>query len=289
MNNVDQYFVDTLKNIKENGIWCDNRTGIKTKTIPFSTFTHNMADGFPLLCIKKTPYKVIKVELEGFINGITSKKWFQERGCNIWNEWCNPEKVPYGIDKETQQKMYEEDDLGLIYGSQYRNFHDPEAGIYGAGYDQLKGIVRLLKKDPSSRRMVCSAWNPLAMGYMALMPCHYVFQVQVIDNTLHLNWTQRSTDVPLGQNYNIASYATMLHLLAKEGGFREGILCGQFSNLHYYENQQVGVDEILSRNCDIPLSKIETNNFTSIFDWHYYDTNIIGYESLFKINIPIAI
>lgn len=298
-NSLDYQYCSLLRAIEQDGEWESNRTEFRAKTLPSWTIRHNMKEGFPLLTIKKTPFKSIKVELEGFIKGITSKKWYQERGCTIWNEWCNPKKVPYGHSEESKAAMAAEDDLGLIYGSEWRDFHDPNSHQVnedhldefisrGKGVDQLKNIVNKLKSNPQDRRMICSAWNPLALDQMALPPCHYAFQISVINNKLNLAWVQRSCDVPLGIPFNIASYGLLLHLLAKEGGFEEGQLTGFLTNVHYYENQQDGVNEILSRYSMFMLPKIQTE-FTSIFNWEYSDTKLLGYNSLEKINIPIAV
>lgn len=115
-------YVDIVKDILANGQWKENRTGIKTKTTFCQIFRHNMSDGFPMLTLKRLPYKTMAVELEGFIKGVTSKKWYQERGCKIWNEWANPVKAPYGHDEDSLLRMKEENDLGYIYGYSWRNF-----------------------------------------------------------------------------------------------------------------------------------------------------------------------
>lgn len=298
MNNLDIQYQRLLSEIYLTGIKETNRTGISAYTLPSAIIKHDMADGFPLLTIKRVPFKVMAVELEGFIKGITSKKWYQERGCHIWDEWCNPQKVFYGHDTETRKKMLEEDDLGLIYGSQWRNFHDPNAIYwnlndeienYSKPVDQLKNIVDTLKKNPQDRRMICSAWNPLALNQMALPPCHMMWQVSVIGGKLHLSWTQRSCDVPLGIPFNIASYGLLLHLLAKESGYEEGTLTGFLSNVHYYENQKEGVEEIIGRDSNFDLPTIETSNFTSVFDWKYNDSTLKNYQCLSTIKIPIAV
>lgn len=294
MNDLDYQYKYLLKTIKKEGEWERNRTEFQAKTLPSWMIVHDMKTGFPLLTIKKMPFKSIKVELEGFIKGITSKKWYWERGCSIWQEWCNPKKVPYGHSEETKAAMAAEDDLGLIYGSSWRNFHDPEAyddydrGFVGSNVDQLKNIVDKLKSNPQDRRMICSAWNPLALDQMALPPCHYAFQVSVINNKINLAWVQRSVDVPLGLPFNIASYGLLLHLLAKEGGFEEGRLTGFLTNVHYYGNQQDGVEEIINRDPVLKLPTIETED-GSFWDWNHAKTRLVGYESLSKIDIPIAV
>jgi thymidylate synthase len=134
-------YLNILENILVNGKWKNNRTGIDTKSITGSMFEHDMSTGFPLLTSKFVSLKTVAVELEGFIKGITSKKWFQDRKCHIWDDWCNPQVVPYGNDEATKAKMKAEDDLGLIYGSQWRDFRDPDMHTKGDGIDQLKTIV----------------------------------------------------------------------------------------------------------------------------------------------------
>ncbi len=293
MNNLDKQYKDILSNIVNNGIDSNNRTGINSRTYPSSMITHDMSEGFPLLTIKKVPFKVMVVELEGFIKGITSKKWFQERNCHIWDEWCNPRRVTYSNNSEIQKLMKQEDDLGLIYGSQWRDFHDPNAAQVLKGdcmrTDQLQKIVDTLKTNPYDRRMICSAWNPLALNEMALPPCHVLWQVTVLNNKLNLTWYQRSVDTPLGLPFNIASYGLLLHLLAKIYGFEEGILTGFLNNVHYYQNQQDGVEEILSRNTEYNLPTIETKDCENIFEWDYTKSIIKNYESLPTIKIPIAV
>jgi thymidylate synthase len=297
-NTLDKTYQKILFDIYDNGIWSDNRTGIRSKTIPSAMITHDMSTGFPLLTLKRVPFKTMAVELEGFIKGITSKKWFQDRKCHIWNEWCNPQKVPYGNDAASKEKMAAEDDLGLIYGSQWRDFHVPNAvenyGIEGGfirsrGVDQLKNIVNTLKKNPNDRRMICSAWNPLALDQMALPPCHALWQVSVIADKINLTWFQRSCDFLLGIPFNVASYGLLLHLLAKESGLEEGVLTGFLNNVHLYENQLEGTEVLMGRDGKRNLPKIETEKFTNIFEWEYSDSSIINYEHMGAVSIPIAV
>jgi thymidylate synthase len=299
MNKLDAQYKNILSEIGTVGEWEDNRTGIRAKTIPSAMIRHNMSEGFPLLTIKRVPFRVMAVELEGFIKGINSKKWFQDRDCHIWDQWCNPQKVPYGNDDETKQKMLEEDDLGLIYGSMWRDFHVPnavenygaEGGFYrSGGIDQLKNIIYTLQKNPQDRRMICSAWNPLALNFQALPPCHVLFQVSVINNKLNLTWFQRSCDILLGIPFNIASYGLLLHLFAKFYGFEEGTLTGFLNNVHIYENQLDGFNEIMSRepNFDLPTVSTDTR-YGNLLTWEYRDTTLNDYKCLPTVKMPVAI
>ncbi len=286
-------------------------------------FRHDMAEGFPLTTLRKMPWKSIRVELEGFVRGITSKKWYQDRGCNFWNEWANPvavgralldEKngealaaqlaVPIGGSelkaKELYKKVQEEtDDLGPIYGYQWRYFgsHYGEMPTYevdqydvedyhnangvACGTDQFKSIVEKLKTSPYDRRMVCSAWNPNQEHLMALPPCHYSWSVSVYGNKLNLSWNQRSVDSSHGLPSNIASYALLQLLLCEESGLEPGELVGKLEDCHLYENTLDAVKLMIQRDeKSLPVVKIkrkEDGSF-SIFDWTYKDVELIGYD-----------
>lgn len=298
-----------------------NRTGIDTFAVANQHFSHDMCDGFPLLTTKKMPFKTLCVELEGFIGGITSKKWYQDRGCKIWNEWANPQAVQDVLDSDgfnsrgyipptaadRKQIQLGVDDLGPIYGYQWRRFGiDYEISRGGrppfviddqsiagpiteklkphlAPYDQLATIVDKLRNNPNDRRLVCSAWSPLQLDQMGLPACHTMFVLTHIDGILNLHWTQRSCDLMLGVPFNIASYAILLELLAKEGGLQAGNLSGILCDCHIYENQMEGANEQLQRQ-PLPLPKLNITKFTSIFDWDYRDAELQDYKSLDKID-----
>lgn len=287
-------YLDIVRHILENGVRRENRTGVDTIAVAGVMFEHDMAKGFPLLTTKKVPFRNIKSELEFFIKGITDKKWLQDRKNPIWNEWANPKKAPYGHSEEAKKKMAEERDLGPVYGFQWRHFgakyvsHDTDYA--GQGVDQLKMVVDKLKSKPSDRRMIVSAWNPVAMPEMGLPPCHYAFQVLAMDGKLNLLWNQRSIDTMLGLPFNIASYALLLHLLAKEAGLKEGRLVGFLGDTHIYENHLEGAREQLSRDPGkFKLPRVETKKFSSIFDWSADDTELLEYESYPRIKFDIAV
>lgn len=285
-------YLDIVKNVLENGKMKHNRTGIDTLTIAGAMFQHDMKDGFPLLTTKFVPFRLVSSELEFFIKGITDKKWLQDRNNHIWDEWCSPEKVPYAHDEETKLRMKNERELGQIYGFMWRNFgkqyvsYDQEP--IGDGVDQLKQLVNTLKTNPNDRRMIVSAWNPVGIPKMALPPCHYGFQIVVIEDEINLLWNQRSVDLLLGCPFNAASYGTLLHLLALESGLKPGKLIGFFADVHIYANHIEGAKEQLKREPK-QLPKIVTNNFTDIFSWQYTDSVIEGYEYHPKIKFDIAV
>ncbi len=347
-------YLNICREILEKGVRQKNRTGVDSYVVDATMFRHDMAEGFPLLTTKKVAYKNVRSEVEFFVGGKTDKKWLQDRGNHIWDDWCSPVKVVQrvyddrskeivkavlgdkyiGISKDifdvalllggdfemrkrhgisdddfsrlealsdNRLAMSRERDLGPIYGFQWRHFDARYRGIEGTldgqgniisydgeGLDQLAGVVNTLKGNPTDRRMIVAAWNPKTLQEQALPPCHYGFEVGIIGDRLNLAWNQRSVDVPLGLPFNIASYATILHLLAKETGFKEGMLTGFLFDTHAYENQIEGLEEQISREPkDLP--EIETKKFSSIFDWNFMDTKIIGYDFHPEIKFPIAV
>jgi thymidylate synthase len=259
---MEQY-LKIVSNILSNGVRKGNRTGIDAITIPGAMFEHNMKNGFPLLTTKFVPFRLIASELEFFIKGITDKNWLIERNNHIWDDWCNPDIVPYGNDEATKDKMKSERDLGGLYGWQWRNFgakyvaydQPPE----GVGIDQLANLVKKLKTDPSDRRMIVSAWNPVDIPHMAL-----------------------------GLPFNIASYGLLLHLLAKESGLEEGRLVGFLADTHIYVNHIDGLKQQLERE-PYSLPQIITEGDSNIFDWCYTDSRIDNYTHHSKIAFEIAV
>lgn len=292
-------YLDILKNISEN---CtdirNNRTGIPDVGLGHgATFVHDMQTGFPLITTKQMGLKNIATELEFFLRGITDKKWLQDRKCKIWNEWANPVKVEQVYNLKTAgMKLNENDakkirneimdterDLGPIYGFQWRHFggeylwdtarieHNPCDNFNPAkpGIDQVANAIYKLKNNPNDRRILVSAWNPVDFPSMALPPCHVMHQLIVRDGTLSLIWTQRSCDMFLGIPYNIASYALLLLLYAKEAGLKPGILKGEFHDAHIYTNHLPQVKEQLSRTpYKLPTVEIPDENWRGMLNWH---------------------
>jgi len=250
---------------------------------------HDMERGFPLLTTKKMPFKMIAVELEGFLKGITDKRWYQDNGCSIWDEWCSPSKVPYGTDPETKRRMKEERDLGPFYGFQWRHFGADYGGYdkdySGKGVDQLAKRLSWLKKDINTRRALVSAVNPEYEDEMALFPCHDSFHIKVVDNKVDVTWRQRSVDTFLGLPFNIASYGLLLHLVAKELGQGEGILTGHLDDTHLYINHLDAAREQVKRE-PYALPRIETPDFKSLFEWDHTQTRII--EGTYKFHPKIS-
>lgn len=283
-------YLDLVRKIVElpESYWKGNRTGIRTKALSGYMIEHDMNDGFPLLTTKHVPFKMVAVELEFFIHGYRDKQWLKDRGCHIWDEWCNPEIVPYANDDITKAKMAAENDLGYIYGCQWRNFNGEDRLT---GHDQLFDVLRTLRSNPSDRRMVVSAWNPNQLHQMALPPCHLLWQVVVTGenyDVLNLNWYQRSCDTMLGLPFNIASYALLLKLLAAEVNMKEGKLCGMLGDVHIYENQ-IETAKIQLEREPYPLPQLELPGFTDIFSWTYEQRKIINYKHHSKIEYQLAV
>lgn len=285
-------YLDIVDKILKEWILKENRTWIDTLSVPWIFFEHDMADGYPLLTTKQVPFRLIASELEFFIKWITDKNWLIERNNHIRDEWCSPDKVKYWHDEQTKQKMMEERELWPIYWYQRRNFwweyisRDQES--QNKWVDQLKKVVETLKINPNDRRMIVMARNPQFLHRMALPPCHYGFQVLVSDGKLHLLRNQRSVDTMLWLPFNIASYALLLHLLAKESWLKEGKLIGFLADTHIYTNHIEWAKEQINRT-PLKLPTIKTEKFTSIFDREYTDTIVENYEHQWKIKFDIAV
>ena len=297
-----QAYLDILGDIYKN---CtdvrDNRTGTPDIGIGHgATFVHDMADGFPLITTKKMGLKNIATELEFFIRGITDKKWLTDRKCKIWNEWANPVKVEQTYNMKVamleeggpltpaQKQIVRnsvadyERDLGPIYGFQWRHFGgeyqwDPKRieinpsdnfNPEKPGIDQVANAIDKLKNNPNDRRILVSAWNPVDFPQMALPPCHVMHQLIARNGKLNLIWTQRSCDMFLGIPYNIASYALLLLLSAKEAGMTPGILKGEFHDAHIYTNHLDQVREQLTRKPHpLPTVEIPDENWHGMLNW----------------------
>lgn len=290
-------YLDILQKCLNEGTLSDNRTGIKTIRMPWgATFEHDMKTGFPLITTKKMGLKNISTELEFFIKGYTDKKWLQDRKCHIWDEWasvdswkpiyeskkqeliqnCNFTQETDKIAKETA--INDCRDLGPIYGWQWRHFGgeykwnpDNPGNCFNPakpGIDQVLNAIDTLKNDPNNRRIIVSAWNPVNQPKMALPPCHIMHQVLVHNGKINLIWTQRSCDMFLGIPYNIASYAMLLLLYAKETGYTPGILRGELHDVHIYENHIDQVKKQLSRTpYQLPTVSIPNENWHGMLNW----------------------
>ncbi len=282
-----QTYLKLVEETLNKGVLSTNRTDQRAYTIIGWLFRHDMAEGFPLLTTKQMAFKAIAAELEFFIKGLSDKRWLQERNCHIWDPWCNPQRVAHISDPvERKTAQANESELGPIYGKQWRAFSAPHTNA--PAVDQLQNLLTELKANPTSRRLVVSAWNPLELSSMALPPCHMLFHVTVLAGKLSLTWFQRSADLMVGVPFNIASYALLLQLLAKASGYEPGTLVGTFSNVHIYEGHKAAAHEQLKR-LPKPLPQLQTPHFSSLFDWSYTDTHLVNYEHHPKLKFEVAV
>lgn len=296
MQSVDEQYKNLVEDILENGEWKENRTGIRTKSIFGTMIRVNLADGFPILTTRKCPIKSTWIELEGFIRGITDKRWYEERGCKFWSYWCRPDVVSDLKGKEKDQAQLKERDLGPIYGYQWRKFgqnYDPHIN-YGAkyvngvndGFDQLNDAVCRIRKGEDNRRLIVCAWNPNQAHLQALPPCHVLFQANITNGKLNLLWYQRSVDICCNQS--ISTYATLAHLLARDAKLIPGTLTAFWGDTHIYENHIEQVKEQISRPT-FPLCQIKFEEYDNIFTWTHDKCSLENYKCGPPIKYQVAI
>jgi thymidylate synthase len=236
-----------LEDILEKGVLQKNRTGIDTYMIPGAMLKFDLSEGFPLLTTKKMAFKAVVGELLGFLRGYTSAAQFRELGCKIWDQNAN-ENVTW-LNNPYRKG---EDDLGYIYSKLWR---DMPHQYLTQSWDQIDRLIKEIETNPTSRRLIVSAWHPEVFDKAALPPCHYAFQVIIEQQTkkMHLLWNQRSCDYFLGVPFNIASYALLLTLLSSVTGYTPGTLTGFLADVHLYENHLNQANQQLMREpMDLP-------------------------------------
>ena len=257
-----------LKYVYENGTLKSDRTGTGTKSIFGYQMRFDLNEGFPLITTKKVHLKSIIHELLWFLKGETNTAYLKENGVSIWDEWAD-----------------EQGNLGPVYGKQWRSWASPDGQVI----DQISDIVKTLKSNPDSRRMIVSAWNPSDLPKMALAPCHCLFQFYVADGKLSCQLYQRSADIFLGVPFNIASYALLTMMLAQVCGLKYGDFVHTFGDAHIYTNHFEQVELQLSRTSNAyPMMKINSN-VESIFDFKYEDFTLENYNPHPAIKAPVAV
>ncbi|KMY44243.1 thymidylate synthase [Bacillus sp. FJAT-27916] len=315
----EQAYLDLCRHVLENGTRKSDRTGTGTMSVFGHQMRFDLKDGFPLLTTKRVPFRLIASELIWFINGDTNIRFLLQHNNNIWNEWAfkkwvesdeytGPDMTDFGIrslkDEEFKKvydeqmeifkkRVLEEDDfaakygeLGNVYGKQWRAWKTST----GETIDQLKDVIHDIKHNPSSRRLIVSAWNPEDVPTnMALPPCHSLFQFHVADGRLSCQLYQRSADIFLGVPFNIASYALLTHLIAKECGLEAGEFIHTLGDAHIYLNHEEQVRTQLQREPkELPQLVIDPS-FTSIFELSLDQLKIEGYDPHPTIKAPIAV
>ncbi len=263
----DQY-EKFLQYVYENGVMKSDRTGTGTKSVFGYQMRFNLQEGFPLVTTKKVHLKSIIHELLWFLKGETNIAYLKENGVSIWDEWAD-----------------ENGDLGPVYGKQWRSWSGPDGHVI----DQITEVVETLKKNPDSRRMIVSAWNPADLPKMALAPCHCLFQFYVADGKLSCQLYQRSADIFLGVPFNIASYALLTMMLAQVTGLEYGDFVHSFGDAHIYTNHFEQVETQLSREVrSYPVMKINPE-VHSIFDFKFEDFELTDYNPHPAIKAPVAV
>ncbi|MFI8713504.1 thymidylate synthase [Brevibacillus brevis] len=261
-------YLDLCQRILDEGVTKEDRTGTGTTSVFGHQMRFDLSEGFPMVTTKKLHMKSIIHELLWFLSGETNVRYLQENGVRIWNEWAD-----------------ENGDLGPVYGSQWRSF----TGRDGKTVDQIQWVIDEIKRNPDSRRLIVSAWNPAELDKMALPPCHLLFQFYVANGKLSCQLYQRSGDTFLGVPFNIASYALLTHMVAHVTGLEVGDFVHTIGDAHLYLNHIEQVKLQLTREPK-PLPKLVLNpDVTSIFDFKYEDIEIVGYESHPHIKGEVAV
>jgi len=264
---VRQYH-NLLRLVLEEGVARSDRTGTGTLSIFGGQARFDLRERFPLLTTKKLHLKSIIYELLWFLRGETNVRYLNEHGVTIWDEWAD-----------------ENGNLGRVYGAQWRDWR----GANGIRVDQIDKIISEIRENPSSRRLIVSAWNPAEIDEMALPPCHVLFQFYVNDGELSCQLYQRSADLFLGVPFNIASYSLLTMMMAQVCDLAPGDFVHTFGDLHLYQNHLEQAREQLSRECR-PLPRIQLNPaITRIEDFRFEDFTLLDYNPHPSIKAPIAV
>lgn len=263
-----QQYHELLERILATGAVKSDRTGTGTKSVFGHQMRFDLGDGFPLLTTKKLHLKSILVELLWFLRGDTNIRWLQERGVTIWDEWAD-----------------ENGDLGPVYGQQWRSWAAPD----GSTIDQIAWVEREIKRNPDSRRLIVTAWNPADVPHSALPPCHCLFQFYAADGRLSCQLYQRSADVFLGVPFNIASYALLTMMMAQVTGLKPGDFVHTLGDAHLYANHFEQAELQLAR-APRALPKMEIDpGVTSIFDFEEKHFQLVSYDPHPHIKAPVAV
>jgi thymidylate synthase len=261
-------YLDLLRHVRAHGVRKHDRTGTGTLSVFGYQMRIDLARGFPLLTTKKLHLKSIIHELLWFLSGDTNVRYLQEHGVTIWNEWADANG-----------------ELGPVYGKQWRRWE----GADGRVIDQFSEVIDRIRRDPDSRRLIVSAWNPAEIDRMALAPCHAFFQFYVAEGRLSCQLYQRSADIFLGVPFNIASYALLLMMVAHVTDLRPGEFVHTFGDAHIYLNHLEQVDLQLARTPRALPSMTLRRSVKSVFEFQYEDFELRDYDPHPSIAAPIAV
>ena len=263
-----QQYLDLLGHVRHHGAVKADRTGTGTLSVFGYQTRFDLAAGFPLLTTKKLHLKSIVHELLWFLKGDTNVKYLRNNGVGIWDEWADGDG-----------------DLGPIYGYQWRSWPAPD----GRRIDQIAALIEEIRTNPTSRRLIVSAWNVADVDAMALPPCHCLFQFHVAGGKLSCQLYQRSADVFLGVPFNIASYALLTLMVAQVTGLEPGEFILTFGDVHLYANHVEQADLQLTRRPN-PLPTMKLNpEVRDIFGFRFEDFELAGYDALPHIAAPVAV
>ncbi len=261
-------YLDLLKHVMDNGTDRGDRTGTGTRSVFGYQMRFDLGQGFPVLTTKKLHLRSIIHELLWFLRGDTNIAYLHEHGVTIWDEWAD-----------------ENGNLGPVYGAQWRSWPTGDGGHI----DQIANLVEGIRKNPSSRRHIVSAWNPAEVDNMALPPCHCLFQFYVADGRLSCQLYQRSADIFLGVPFNIASYALLTMMVAQVTDLEPGDFVHTLGDAHLYANHFEQARLQLSRTPK-PLPTMRINpQVRDIFSFRFEDFSLEGYEAEASIKAPIAV
>jgi thymidylate synthase len=259
---------DLLERILADGVEKHDRTGTGTLSVFGHQTRHNLAAGFPLLTTKKLSLKSIIHELLWFLKGDTNIKYLKDHGVSIWDEWADANG-----------------DLGPVYGSQWRSWPAPD----GRSIDQIANVVEMIRRNPDSRRLIVSAWNPAEVDKMALPPCHCLFQFYVANGKLSCQLYQRSADVFLGVPFNIASYALLTMMVAQVTGLNAGEFIHTLGDAHLYSNHLEQARLQLTRAPRALPTMTLNPDVKDIFAFRYEDFTLTNYDPHPHIKAEVAV
>jgi thymidylate synthase len=261
-------YLDLMERVLAEGVEKRDRTGVGTRSIFGNQLRFDLTRGFPLITTKKLHVKSIIYELLWFLRGDTNVKYLDEHGVSIWDEWAD-----------------ENGDLGPVYGRQWRSWPTPDGG----SIDQMENVVAEIRRNPDSRRLIVTAWNPADLPKMALSPCHCLFQFYVADGALSCQLYQRSADVFLGVPFNIASYALLTLMVAQVTDLKPGVFIHSFGDTHLYLNHLEQARLQLTRS-PRPLPTLRLNPAAKdLFAFRYEDFSLEGYEPHPHIKAAVAV
>ena len=261
-------YLDLMEHILADGVEKRDRTGTGTLSVFGYQMRCDLNDGFPLLTTKKLHLKSIVHELLWFLAGDTNIKYLKDHGVRIWDEWAD-----------------QSGNLGPVYGHQWRSWPAQD----GKTIDQIANVIALIRRNPDSRRMIVSAWNPADVDKMALPPCHCLFQFYVANGRLSCQLYQRSADVFLGVPFNIASYALLTMMVAQVTGYQPGEFVHTFGDAHLYVNHIEQARLQLAR-APRPLPEMRINpEANEIFGFRYQDFTIQNYDPHPHIKAEVAV